>query len=256
MAGTAKTNKFLIGAASLMIGAQADLYNLLPATHSVGLIKNFQLSADPTFLDLTQGSKNTTIFSTLTGFPVKGQTEVYEYTAQNLSYGLSLDGSSVVTDATAAKTLTAAIETGDDVISLNNVTGLVVGKPIMLIDTTADDVVLVRTITEINSLDVTVDQTIESEWATSTTSVKQVNGIDVGSTSNQPFLSAVATGKLVDGSPIGIYMPKVRIVKGFTLAFNSENYSNLPFELELMDLLPSDPFYSTFNTKKAAIFTP
>lgn len=256
MAGTAKTSKFMLSSATLMIGSMASLYDLNPSTHSVGLVKNFQITSDPTFTDLTQGSKNTVVYSALTGSPVKGQAEVYEYTAQNLSYALSLDGSGVSTDITTAKALTAAITSGVSTIALNNVTGLVVGKYIMIYDTTVDDAVLVRKITNIVSLNVTVDQPINSAWAIATTAVKQVNAMDLGSTVDQPFLSAAATGKLADGTPMAIRMPKVRITKGFTLAFNSSEYANLPFEMELIDMLPTDTFYSDFTNRKAALFTP
>lgn len=256
MAGTAKTDNFLLGAATLMLGAQSELYDMLPATHSIGLIKNFQLSADPAFADLTQGSKNTVIFSQLTSFPVKGQTEVFEYTAQNLSYALSLDGSAITADATVAQALTAPIVSGDSVISVADGSVYTADHYVMIQDTTKDDTVLVRKILSIATDDLTLDAAVNSDWATATTTVKQVNKVDIGSQTNQPFLAAVAVGKLANGKPIGIYMPKVRIVKGFNVAFNAEQYSNLPFELELMDLLPTDPFYSTFSDKKSALFTP
>jgi hypothetical protein len=256
MAGTAKTSKFMLSSATLMIGAMSALYDLNPADHSVGLVKNFQIMTEPTFTDLTQGTKNTTVFSALTGNAVKGQAEVHEYTARNLTYALSLDGSSVSTDASAVKTLTAPIVSGDSVVALNSVTGLVVGKHVMIYDTTVDDAVLVRKITDIDGLDVTFDQDINSNWATATTAIKQVNSIDLGSNTDSAYVSAVATGKLADGTPMAIRMPKVRIIKGFTLAFNSSQYGNMPFELDLIDMLPTDTFYADFITKKASLFTP
>ena len=41
MAGEAKTDSFMLGAATVMIGAMADLYDLNPTDHSIGLVKNF-----------------------------------------------------------------------------------------------------------------------------------------------------------------------------------------------------------------------
>lgn len=252
-AGTALTTEFLMGAATLMIGTQAEAMDLLPATHSLGLVKNFTVTTDPNFATLTQGTKNTEVYSTLTGNAVKASAEVYEYTAKNLAYGLALDGGSLAAKTTSVKSLTAAIVSGDTTMALNNVTGLAVNDYIMISDSTQEDVVLVRKITNIASLVVTVDNAVNSAWATTTTIITEVNAIDVGSTSNPPFLSAKATGILANGTPISIVFPKIRVTKGFNLAFQTQDFGNMPFEISVMDLVPSDPFYSSFPNRKALI---
>ena len=71
MYGLANTNRFMLGAATLLLGPQADLFNLTRAEHSVGLIKNFALTAEPSFTELTQGVRNTVVFSVMTGHAVR-----------------------------------------------------------------------------------------------------------------------------------------------------------------------------------------
>lgn len=257
MAGLAKTDNFMIGAGTLMLGTQARLFDLLPATDSVGLVKNISISADPTFADLTQGSKNTVVYSMLTGFPVKISAEVFEYTAQNLTYGLSLDGSGVATQ-TVATTLSAPVD-GDPTpaatASLTSLTGLPDGSTVAISIDGTDDNVLVRKIASHASLVVTWDFPIPVDIASGAT-ITKLNTIDVGSQTDSPFLSAKIAGKLANGKPIIALFPKVRITKGFNLAFNSEQYGNLPFEFEVMDLLPTDTNYSSFSTQKGKLFTP
>lgn len=260
MAGTAKTSRFNLGSATLMIGQPAELKDLLPATHSVGLVKNFSLTAEPAFADLTQGSKNTVVWSANTSFPVRGSTEVYEYTAANMAYALGLDGSNYDPNVVPVDAPAVAIDDGDTVIAVDDASIYTVDDYIMIYDTTVDDAILVRKIVTVTTgggdEEIEVDVAVAGNWAIATTAIKIVNAVDVGSTVDQPTLCAKVTGKLADGTRVEVLMPKVRITKGFTLGFNSEQYSNMPFEFELLDLLPTDPFYAEFKKTKSKLFTP
>lgn len=91
-AGSAKTDSFNLGAATVMIGPQAEVMDFTPEKNSIGLVKNFTLSANDTYLDLTQGIRNTTVFSVKTGSEITTSMEVYEYTPRNLAYALGLEG--------------------------------------------------------------------------------------------------------------------------------------------------------------------
>jgi hypothetical protein len=110
MAGEAKTNNFMLGTATVMLGPMDDVFDLTPANHSIGLVKNFQLQSQPTFADLTQGIKNTQVYSVHTGNDVRASMEVYEFTAQNLSYALGLAATGIA-EQTASGAL-AAEQTG------------------------------------------------------------------------------------------------------------------------------------------------
>lgn len=257
MAGTAKTSRFNIGSGTLMLGPQSALFDLNPATHSLGLVKNLQVTSDPQFVDLTQGSKNTVVWSMLTASPVRLSAEVYEYTAKNMAYGLSLDGSSLA-NQTQSTTLTSGINgtvVPVTVLPVASAAGLANNDVVMLQEPDSDDNFLVRKITNIAGLNVTIDPNIKAEFPTGSI-VRKVNTVDVGSQADNPYFAAAIAGKLADGTPVLARFPKVRVTKGFTFAFNSEQYGNLPYEIEVMDLLPSDTFYADFKTKKAQLFTP
>lgn len=256
-AGAAQSDRFMMGAATLMFGSLSSWNDLLPATNSIGLVKNCTLMADNTFASLTQGRENTLVFSALTGASVKMTAEVYEYTAQNLTYALSLDGSAITTLNVVDKTLTAPIASGDTVINVNAITGWTAGTTyIMLKDSTAEDRILVRKVTAINTLAVTLDAAVNSVWTTAATVISAVQTIPLGSTVNPPFLACKAAGVLPDGAPVEWVLPKVRITKGMTMAWNSEQWGNMPFEIEVMDLVPSDAAYSFFTNKKGRIVLP
>lgn len=255
MAGTAKTSKFMLGSASLMIGAQANLYDLSP-TNSLGLVKNISITSDPTFTDLTQGTKNTVVYSMLTGSPVKISAEVYEYTAANLAYGLSLDGSSL-TSLTAAGVTSAIIAGGTTPttqVPLVDASMFAANDNILISDGT-DDNLLPRKIVSIATNTLTVDSTIKQTLAAGAT-VRKVNLVDVGSTVDGPFLAGKIAGKLVDGTPVVLLLPKIRITKGFTMNWSTNDYGNLPYEIEVIDLISTDTFYANFTTKKAQLYIP
>ena len=262
MAGLAKTTRFMIGAATLMLGSQSSLYNLKPSTNSIGLVKNVTMSSDPVFTNLTQGPTNSLVYSMLTGNPVKISAEVFEYTAQNLAYGLCLDGTGIAAQ-TITTTTTAIIDgsptpTGN--VTVASSAGMVAGTTYIMIDAsggTADDDIIVRKVlTVTDGTHIVVTPLIAVDVASGAV-VTVVNAVDVGSTAanSNPFLSAKVVGQLADGTSAVILFPKVRVTKGFTMAFNAEQYGNLPFEIEVYDLVPADTFYSDFPNSKSRLFT-
>lgn len=91
-AGSAKTEKFNLGAATVMIGPKDQVLDLVPEKHSIGLVKNFSFSSNDQYLDLTQGIRNTVVYTVKTGSEVTASMEVYEYTSKNLAYALGLEG--------------------------------------------------------------------------------------------------------------------------------------------------------------------
>lgn len=96
MAGEAKTTDFNIGVATVMLGDMAQVEDLTPKEHSIGLVKNFTTSATDSYVDLTQGIQNDVVWSEKTGSETTATMEVYEYTAKNISYALGLDGRDLI----------------------------------------------------------------------------------------------------------------------------------------------------------------
>ena len=135
-AGSAKTEKFNLGAATVMIGPKDQVLDLVPEKHSIGLVKNFSFSSNDEYLDLTQGIRNTVVYSVKTGSEVTASMEVYEYTAKNLAYALGLEGyelaegvdlslTEAINSSTSSASIVASAPTGataDDIVVGDHVT--------------------------------------------------------------------------------------------------------------------------------------
>ena len=98
-AGSAKTESFNLGAATVMIGPKEDVLDLTPEKHSIGLVKNFSFTSNDQYIDLTQGVRNSVVYSVKTGTEVSASMEVYEYTSKNLAYALGLEGYELIEGA-------------------------------------------------------------------------------------------------------------------------------------------------------------
>ena len=99
-AGSAKTNKFNLGAATVMIGPRDQVLDFTPEKNSIGLVKNFSFTSNDQYLDLTQGVRNSVVYSVKTGSEITASMEVYEYTSKNLAYALGLEGYELTEGAT------------------------------------------------------------------------------------------------------------------------------------------------------------
>lgn len=251
MAGTANTTDFVIGSATVMLGQFGKSRELVPASHSIGLVKNFTLSADAQYTTLTQGRTNSIVHSSLTQNTLRATMEVYEATAQNLTYGLGLDGSTIV-KKTATSTVDGPV-TGDGSTTTTFDVALGDGSKFspgdyVLIDNDGDDNVVVRRVTSVSTDTITVDKAFAvGQNLVDGATVKVVNAIRAGQQSEQPYLSAFVVGKLANDEQVGLLIPKVRIERGFQIAFNDQDYGNLPFELAVYDLVSTDSEYAWYN---------
>lgn len=251
MAAQPKTNQFMIGDATIMVGAMADVFNLMPDKHGLGLTKNLALKVETGSVDLTAGISQTPVFSIQNQFNPMGSCEVYEYTARNLAYGLGVDASGSNYDpvantgpfllsapsAAAALTVTlvagggASFDAGDWVILQQ-----------------AEDYVFAAKVVS-KAVDVlTIDRAIPTglTYAVATTTVYRARNVAaIGGQNN--FLSIKAAVIMPkDKRPVPVLFPKVRITRGFDLSIGSSDFSNLPFEFQPYPLTPEDALYSSF----------
>lgn len=250
MAGEARSEAFMLGTATVMLGLPADLLNMTPATHSIGLVKNFVLNADASFTELTQGVKNQVVFSVKTGNKIMAQMEAYEYTAKNLSYALGLEGSTAgdtITTSTSVVTDNANTTTSFKLVSSAS---LSVGDYISLQVGTQDNV-LVRKISAIASPVITVDIALPTVPAAGTTVTKQ-NVVPLGSNDDGQILAACIVGTIADGTEVTVWLPKIKVTKGFSLAFQTDNFQNMPLEFSVYDLVATDEHYARFTAEGSA----
>lgn len=252
MPGNAQTEQFMLGTATVMLGPQEDLYDLTPNLHSIGLVKNFSITAEPTYVELTQGVKNSIVHSTMTGNAVRATMEAFEFTAKNLGYALALEGAETLAPQVGETTVDTATLANATVVPVADASDFSAGDYIM-IKANAEDNFIVRKVVSIATDDITVDQPIPVVLGIGTP-VMAVNMIAGGSKKDQPYYSAKIAGKLANGSEIVLHLPKLRIVRGFTLAFATDNYGNLPLEFTMYDQVPTDPFFTAFGGPGGAQF--
>lgn len=260
MAGEAKTNAFMLGTATVMLGDRVDLFDFTPANHSIGLVKNFNLTVDQSYTDLGQGLTNQTVFSVKTGSKIMATMEAYEYTGKNLTYALGMEGFNAGDAITASSSIIGTPTPTTTGFTMSGaLAGLVVGDYIK-IQTGNNDQVLVRKVATITGAALTfVDPlpAIPAEGAT----VSKMNVIPLGSSTacEDTFVAAKIVGTLADCSEVVLLLPKVKITKGFNMAFNSNDFQNLPLELTVYDLLADDAHYAAFaefGNASAMLLTP
>lgn len=260
MAGEAKTNAFMLGTATVMLGDREDLFDFTPANHSIGLVKNFNLTVDQSYTDLGQGLTNQTVFSVKTGSKIMATMEAYEYTGKNLTYALGMEGFSAGAAITASSSIIGTPAPTDTGFTMSGaLAGLVVGDYIK-IQTGNNDQVLVRKVASITGAALTFVDPLPAAPAEGAT-VSKMNVIPLGSGTacEDTFVAAKIVGTLADCSEVVLLLPKVKVTKGFNMAFNSNDFQNLPLELTVYDLLADDDHYAAFaefGNASAMLLTP
>lgn len=248
MAGEARSIDFLVGTATIMLGLPADLRDFRPETHSIGLVKNVKLMAEATYIELTQGIRNSVVHSIKTGEPVRASSEVYEFNAANWSYALGFSGYNIINTEleTTVTTAVAASSLGTDTFDVASATSYIVGDYVM-VQVGYDDVVIPRRITATTATTITLDAPIKNVAVSIGSKIRRCLVVPVGRKSEQPFLAAKIVGSMADGREIAIEIPKLRVTKGFDVTFQTSDYANMPFEYTVYDQVPSDPQYARFK---------
>lgn len=252
MAGEAKTDNFMLGTCTLMLGPLASLMALNVDDHSVGLVKEMAFKSTPAFTELTQGVKNSLVYSVMTGNDLAVDGQMFEYTTRNLAYAASLDGSTFA-DANFSSTVNAAYSApvgpailGAPTVTLASVVGLVAGMFLAFRMGTKDNV-QVRKIVSIAGSVVTLNYGLPKAMAVGVPVTANVF-MPMGGTDDQPFLSAKLVGQLANGRVVTILLPKVRLTAGLNVAFQTGDFQSMPVSLRIYDQLPTDPFYVDYAT--------
>lgn len=252
MAAAAKTNQFMIGEATMMVGAMADVFNLMPDKHGLGLTKNLALKIETGSVDLTQGIAQTPIFSIQNQYNPMASCEVYEYTARNLAYGLGFDASGSTYDALTAPgpfLLSAPSAAASTTVTLEAGAGAGFSAGDWVIMQQAEDYIFVAKVASKATDTLTLDRAVPAglTYATATTRVFRARALSgIGGQNN--FVSVKAAVIMPkDKRPVPILFPKVRITRGFDLSTGATDFSNLPFEFQPFALTPEDALYTSFE---------
>lgn len=264
MAGEAKSDNFMLGTATFMIGPRDKLYDLNPDEHSVGLVKNFQTSGTKEQATLGQGVRNDEVFAVVTASPVSGSFEMYEYTEGNLAYALGLDGSTYTEKAGDAFTTSGDVSfsTGSAAIPITDGVGqdVQVGEYLSLRTPSTDNIVIAK-VTATNGISsgtasggsATITVSIPDANSTQTikagSKVSVVSVLAMGDAEANLEYAAKVVGQLANGKWITLLYPKIRVNSGLSVAFSTDNFNNMPFEFTPMKPIAGDPFFAEFKGK-------
>lgn len=258
MAGEAKTTNFMLGTAEVMIGPRSMMHELNPADHGLGLVKNFNAEAQKENTDLGQGVQNVTVFTRTTGITSRASCEVYEYTSKNLAYALSLEGSNFQPIPGVPVTLTAPSTNGADkthtlVVSTPTLPAvaqvMVVGAHVTLREPSNNNITLAKIQQVSPAIIVEVD--VGDKIFPVGTEVQVCHVLAVGSSAESEEFAAKVVGQLADGVWVTLLYPRVRITSGMSMAFQTDNYGNMPFEFTPMRLVAGDKYFEEMQGRLA-----
>lgn len=254
MAGEARTTNFMLGTAEVMIGPRDKLYEFTPDLNSVGLVKNFVCEVTRDQVELGQGISNTLVHIRNAGSTARASCELYEYTSKNLAYALSLDGSTFVDvpgnpkTSTALSTLNAKLHTFTT-DSPSTPQTYAIGNTVMLREPNSQNINIGKVTA------ITPNLIVECDTGTRQfpigTVISRCDVLAMGSTNEATEYAAKVTGQLADGTWIAILFPRIRITSGLNMAFQTDNYGNMPLEWRPMQLVSTDKYYSDFNNRVA-----
>lgn len=255
MSGLAKTSNFHFSLASVLVGKQSDFLSLNEAEHSIGLVKNVTISADPSITDLTQGILNDLVDQQITGINIRASFEVYEYTSKNLAYGMALDGTSTAYNSVTqtATPLKANVAAGATTFTMDGdkTTDFVAGAYGFLqegLDSYAHVFKVASSAFASGTTTVTITgYAVPTGMAFSTANGRAgvFNKIDYNPDHVSGFHSARIVGTMKkDNRPLILHFPKIRILKGFNLRFANDAFGNMPFEFSPYTPIPTDVGYS------------
>jgi hypothetical protein len=253
MAAEPKTQQFLLSTATVMLGPMAEVFNLQPTQHSIGLVKNFRAMLETGVTELKHGVQNIVIASVVTEANMKASCEVYEYTARNLAYGAGLNPSGAVWEPGVIEKhdLAQIFDDGDTTIVLETGAGANFTAGDWVVLQFGEDQVHIAKIASISTDTLTV-----TGYACPTgvafpvvgTTVYRVAEIEVGPRDSSIFFGMKVVGILPnDSDPVTLVFPKVRITRGFELAFQTQDFGNMPMEFAAYPLVSTDTHYAKFG---------
>lgn len=244
-----KNSAFLLGEATLMMAPYADatsVFELTPELHSVGMTRNVSLTQESDQIELRKGIQQLLVDSKKSNVRTMLSAEVYEFSAQNLFYSLSVAATPVAPKRGKLKTATSGAQATIVVVSdpvpgeagtaITAATDIPNGSTILIqVAGTGNDYVLpvrVTAATTAASGDYTVTAAIPAGMSFPAGSrVWVVNEVPVGSTAEQDYFKLKIVGTLSNNErPVTVIVPKVRVSKGFQLSFDEGNYTSMPFE--------------------------
>lgn len=257
--GTAQSDGFILQEATLMLGAVGSAKDLTVEENSIGLFKNLQVQNTRTYTDLTQGVKQQVVASALTEDRTLFTGEGYEFTPKQLMFALGQEGYLYDHTTPVVVTLTTAAVVGDSTITVSSIAGLAVNDYVILQPNAGVDNGLAYKITAVSGTTVTLDRPLIEAVPSGSKVYKSVliksSGSSENNCSGAIYMSAKIVSQKQNCEPIILLAEKVRVSSGLSLSFGVADFSNIPYELTVMALTPSDNGYSDWLAEGENDFT-
>jgi hypothetical protein len=253
-------NAFMLSSATLMITPYGGTpcFDLVPATHSVGMVKELAINVESGSIDLNNGVAQALVDSRKTGVSGTISGNVYEYTAQNFMYSQGIAGTPVqikrgiLTAAVAGAATTASINSspipGEAASAITVLGDLPSGATVIFQDAANPDRLFPTRLSAATTGAGPYVLTFAGNYAIPAGMsfaigdyVWVVNEVGVADTSQDNLVSVKAVGTLANfNRPVVCVFPKVRVVKGFQLSFSETQYGSMPWEMRPLLLTSSE----------------
>jgi hypothetical protein len=244
---------FSLSAATIMIGRAFldDPFAFTPATNSVGMVSDAAISVDSSINSLLNGVSQTEVDAKRTGISASITASVYEMTAQNFMRAHAMSGAAtvikrgVLTAAAAgsATSLTIASDPvpGEATSAITGIGDIPAGSTILIQRVGGEQDYVFPTKTNAAAtgagpyvVPLAAPYAIPAGMSFAVGArVWVVSPVGVGDIDADDLFSVKITGTLSNfDRPVTYVAPKVRMVKGFGIAYNETQYSSMSWEMK------------------------
>lgn len=244
---------FSLSSATMMLGDAFvdDVFALTPAANSVGMSSEVTIAMDSSITELLNGVKQVSVDAKRTGIATSITGNVFEFTAKNFMRAQAMSGS-----PTQVKRGVLSAAAAGGAVSLSLASDPVPGEANSAITSAADipagsTLLIQRVGGETDYVFPTKTSAVPTGAGPYTVPIAApyslpagmsfpagsrvwvVSPIGVGSMDADALFCAKITGTLSNyDRPVTFVAPKVRMVRGFNIAFNETAYSSMPWEMK------------------------
>lgn len=244
---------FALSSATIMLGRAFvdDVFSLTPDKHSVGMVSEANIGLDSSITSLLNGVSQSEVDAKRTGVTTSITGNVYEMTAQNFMRAHAISGTAIPVKRGRLSAAMASGATSVSIVSdpipgeLNSaitaVTDIPAGSTILIQRGDGEQDYVFPTVTSaVATGSGPFVSALDNDHAVPTgvsfpagARVWIVQPVPVGDIDADDLFCVKITGTLSNFDRPMVYIaPKVRIVKGFGVAFNETQYSSMAWEMK------------------------
>ncbi|MGN6820269.1 MAG: hypothetical protein ACTHJR_16520 [Sphingomonas sp.] len=242
---------FSLSSATLMMAPAftTDVFSLNPSQHSVGMVQEVQVTVDGSIQELLNGVAQVTVDSKRTNVKASITANVFEMTAQNYMRAHALSGAAsqvkrgqLTTAAGAAAVslvMNSAPVPGESASAISSLSDIPSGATLLIQSATTEGLVFPTKSSGAATGTGPYTVPIAGTYAIPTGMsfaigdyVWVVQDVAVGNMDYDDLFGVKITGNLTNyNRPVTAVFPKVRVVKGFEIAYQETQYNSMPWEL-------------------------